>query len=69
MIGQTIVQQGYQMPCHSHVGEQMTWVMSGVCRFEIEGKTVEVGANEMITIPANVEHSAYAVEGRLVNRQ
>ena len=62
MIGQTIVQQGYQVPMHSHDNEQVTWVMSGTWRFQIDGKTVEVGANEMITIPANVEHSAYAVE-------
>lgn len=62
MIGLTEVAQGYQVPAHSHPNEQITWVMSGKWRFRLEGKTVEVGAGEMITIPANVEHSAEAVE-------
>lgn len=62
MVGQTLVKKGYQVPTHAHENEQITWVMSGAWRFELEGKTVIVGANEMITIPANEPHSAFAVE-------
>jgi quercetin dioxygenase-like cupin family protein len=62
MIGRTDVQKGYVVPLHSHPNEQVTWVISGKWRFRLEGKTVEVGPNEMIFIPANVEHSAEAVE-------
>ena len=62
MVGQTLVKRGYQVPMHAHDNEQVTWVMSGTWRFELEGKTVLVGPNEMITIPANEPHSAYAVE-------
>jgi quercetin dioxygenase-like cupin family protein len=62
MIGRTDVEQGYLVPLHSHPNEQVTWVISGKWRFRLEGKTVEVGPNEMIFIPANVEHSAEAVE-------
>jgi len=62
MIGLTEVAQGYIVPPHSHDNEQVTWVMSGRWRFQLEGKTVEVGPGEMIFIPANVVHRAEAVE-------
>lgn len=62
MIGRTDVEKGYVVPLHAHPNEQVTWVMSGKWRFRLEGKTVEVGPNEMIFIPANVEHTAEAVE-------
>jgi quercetin dioxygenase-like cupin family protein len=62
MIGRTDVEKGYVVPLHSHPNEQVTWVMSGKWRFHLEGKTVDVGPNEMIFIPANVEHTAEAVE-------
>ena len=62
MIGRTDVEKGYVVPAHSHDNEQMTFVVSGKWRFQLEGRTVEVGANEMIFIPANVVHTAEAVE-------
>ena len=62
MIGLTEVEQGYVVPPHSHDNEQMTFVTSGRWRFTLEGKTTDVGPNEMIFIPANVVHTAVAVE-------
>jgi quercetin dioxygenase-like cupin family protein len=62
MVARTEVEQGYVVPLHAHDNEQITWVMSGKWRFALEGKTVDVGPNEMISIPANVPHTAEAVE-------
>ena len=62
MIARTEVECGYVVPLHSHDNEQITWVMSGMWRFTIDGKSVDVGPNEMISIPANVAHTAEAVE-------
>lgn len=62
MIGLTEVAQGYVVPPHAHPNTQMTFVTHGRWRFSIEGKTTEVGPNEMIFIPANVVHTAVAVE-------
>lgn len=62
MVGRTDVAQGYVVPAHSHDNEQVTWVMSGKWRFQLEGKTVDVGPGEMIFIPANVVHTAEALE-------
>ena len=62
MIGQTLVEKGYVVPLHSHDNQQMTFVTSGVWRFKLEDRTVVVGPNEIIFIPANVPHTAEALE-------
>ena len=62
MIALTEVDKGYVVPLHSHDNQQITWVMSGKWRFTLEGKTIDVGPGEMISIPANVVHTAVAVE-------
>ena len=62
MIGLTEVEKGYVVPLHAHDNEQMTFVTQGKWRFTIEGKITDVGPNEMIFIPANVAHTATAVE-------
>ena len=62
MVGQTLVEQGYVVPLHSHDNQQVTFVTSGRWRFKLEGRTVEVGPNQMIFIPAIVAHTAEAVE-------
>jgi quercetin dioxygenase-like cupin family protein len=62
MVGRTDVEKGYVVPPHSHDNQQITWVMSGKWRFTLEGKTIDVGPGEMISIPANVVHTAVAVE-------
>jgi quercetin dioxygenase-like cupin family protein len=62
MVARTEVEKGYVVPAHSHPNEQITWVMSGTWRFTLEGKTLDVGPNEMISIPSNAVHSAEAVE-------
>jgi quercetin dioxygenase-like cupin family protein len=62
MIGLTLVEKGCLVPPHAHDNQQMTFVTSGRWRFRLEGKTVDVGPNEMIFIPANEVHSAEAIE-------
>lgn len=62
MIGMTLVDKGYVVPLHAHDNEQVTFVESGVWRFTLEGSTLDVGPGEMIFIPANVQHTAEAIE-------
>ena len=53
MIARTDVARGYVVPPHSHHNEQMTFVVSGVWRFQLEGRTVDVGPNEItVTWPS-----------------
>ena len=62
MISWMECKQGCYVPPHSHHNEQLTFVISGRWRFEIDGKTLIVGPNEMLYIPPNMIHSAEALE-------
>ncbi|HLG14620.1 MAG TPA: cupin domain-containing protein [Blastocatellia bacterium] len=62
MIAWMECERGCRVPPHSHENEQLTFVISGSWRFEIDGETIFVGPNEMLHIPSNVVHSAEAVE-------
>lgn len=62
MIAWMECEQGCSVPLHSHENEQLTFVISGKWRFEIDGNIIFVGPNEMLHIPSNVPHSAEAVE-------
>jgi unsaturated pyranuronate lyase len=62
MISWMECKKGCYVPAHSHDNEQLTFVVSGCWRFEIDGKTIIVGANEMLHIPSNVVHAAEAIE-------
>ena len=54
--------KGSFVPAHSHANEQLTFVVKGRWRFEMDGKEIFVGANEIFFIPPNVVHAAEAVE-------
>jgi len=62
MIAWMECKQGCLVPPHSHQNEQLTFVTRGKWRFEIAGKELFVGPNEMVYIPSNAVHSAEAVE-------
>ncbi len=62
MAGMITLQKGSHVPKHSHVSEQLTYVLEGSLRFLIEGREILVGAGEILVIPAWVEHEATAIE-------
>jgi quercetin dioxygenase-like cupin family protein len=62
MAGMITLQKGSHVPKHSHVSEQLTYVIEGALRFVIEGREILVSAGEILVIPAWVEHEATAVE-------
>jgi len=62
MAGMITLQKGSVVPKHSHVSEQLTWVIEGSLRFVINGEVIVVSAGEILVIPAWVEHEATAVE-------
>ncbi len=62
MIAWMECKQGCIVPPHSHKNEQLTFVTRGRWRFEIGGKELFVGPNEMVYIPPNTVHAAVAVE-------
>jgi quercetin dioxygenase-like cupin family protein len=62
MAGLITLEKGSHVPKHSHVSEQLTYVIEGSLRFLIDGREIMVSAGEILVIPAWVEHEATAVE-------
>jgi quercetin dioxygenase-like cupin family protein len=62
MAGMITLQKGSHVPKHSHVSEQLTYVIEGSLRFLINGEEILVKAGEILVIPAWVEHEATALE-------
>jgi quercetin dioxygenase-like cupin family protein len=65
MIAHVYLAKGAIVPEHSHHNEQLTYILEGKLRFSIDGKTIEVAAGEVLHIPANVPHTAEALEDTL----
>lgn len=53
---------GAIVPRHSHPNEQITMIVSGALRFEFDREEIIVRAGEMLVIPGEEPHSAYALE-------
>ena len=47
---------------HAHEGEQITSVVDGELFFELEGRTVRIGAGEAIAIPPGVSHAVFTLK-------
>jgi len=68
MIAQVYLAKGAIVPKHSHENEQLTYILEGRLCFwlgEDESEVVEVGAREVLHIPAHLPHKAEALEDTL----
>ena len=68
MVAQVFLKKGCIVPRHSHVNEQVTYILEGALRFWIgEEPGVErvVRAGEVLVIPSNLPHKAEALEDTL----
>jgi len=61
-ISQLLLKKGAAVPRHSHVNEQYSWIISGALKFVFDDREILVGEGEVLVIPANVAHSAVALE-------
>jgi quercetin dioxygenase-like cupin family protein len=62
MLARILLKKGCVVPEHSHVNEQLTWVVEGALKFWIDGKEIVVRAGEVLCIPSNMPHKAEALE-------
>ncbi len=62
MLARVLLKKGCVVPRHSHVNEQITYILEGALKFDIEGKEIVVNAGEVLCIPSNVPHAAVAME-------
>jgi quercetin dioxygenase-like cupin family protein len=68
MIAHVYLKKGDDVPRHSHVNEQITYILEGALQFWLgpEGdREVTVRAGEVLVIPSNLEHRALALEDTL----
>jgi len=65
MVAQVFIVKGGVVPTHQHESEQLTYIMEGALKFELEGMEVVVRAGEVLHIPSNVPHRAVALEDTL----
>ncbi|HET7205128.1 MAG TPA: cupin domain-containing protein [Terriglobales bacterium] len=61
MIARVLLKKGCIVPEHSHVNEQVTYILDGALKFWIDGKEIVVNAGEVLTIPPNMPHKAEAL--------
>jgi quercetin dioxygenase-like cupin family protein len=61
-ISQLLLKKGATVPRHSHMNEQYSWIISGALKFVFDDREILVGEGEILLIPANVSHSAVALE-------
>src|SRR5271170_2651560 len=65
MVAQVFLKKDAVVPEHRHESEQITYILEGALKFELEGKVVVVRKGEVLHIPSNVPHRAVALEDTL----
>ncbi len=65
MVAQVFIAKGGVVPEHFHESEQITYILEGALKFEIEGRELVVAAGEVLRIPSHVPHRAVALEDTL----
>ena len=61
-IARVELKKGCVVPEHSHVNEQLTYIVEGSLKFWIDGKEIIVRSGEVLCIPSNMPHKAEALE-------
>ena len=66
MVAQLGLSKDCVVPLHHHESEQISVVLQGAMKFELEGREVIVRGGEVLVIPSNLPHSALAIEDSTV---
>ena len=61
MLARILLKKGCVVPMHSHLNEQLTYILEGALKFLIDGREIVVNAGEVLTIPAHMPHQAEAL--------
>ena len=69
MVAQVFLEKGCVVPRHSHVHEQISYIVEGALHFRMgaDGEREQiVRAGEVLVLPSNVPHEAVALEESFV---
>ncbi|MBI4906411.1 MAG: cupin domain-containing protein [Acidobacteria bacterium] len=61
-MARLVLKKGASVPEHAHHNEQISTMLEGSLFFRIGGKELTLAEGESVVIPANVPHSAEAME-------
>jgi quercetin dioxygenase-like cupin family protein len=62
MLARVYIKKDGHVPLHHHHNEQVTYILEGALKFAIDGKEIVVRAGEVLCIPSNMPHEAWALE-------
>ncbi len=62
MVSRVLLKKGCIVPLHSHVNEQITYILEGALKFWIDEREIVVHAGEVLCIPSGMPHKAEALE-------
>lgn len=62
MVCEISLAEGSVIAAHAHPHEQITYIISGKCRYTVGEETKEVGTGDSVLIPGNVPHSIVILE-------
>lgn len=62
MLAHVFIAKDGVVPTHQHESEQISYILEGALKFELEGKEIVVRKGEVLLIPSNVPHKAVALE-------
>jgi quercetin dioxygenase-like cupin family protein len=62
MLARVLMKKGAHVPLHHHHNEQVTYILEGALKFNVGGKKIVVRAGEVLCIPPNMPHEAWAEE-------
>ena len=62
MLARVLMKKGAHVPLHQHHNEQVTYIQEGALKFAVGGKEIVVRAGEVLCIPSNMPHEAWALE-------
>lgn len=65
MLARVFIKKDGHVPLHHHHNEQLSYILEGALKFAINGKEIVVRAGEVLCIPANMPHEAWALEDTL----
>ena len=62
MLARVLMKKGAHVPLHHHHNEQVTYILEGSLKFNVGGKEIIGRAGEVLCIPPNMPHEAWAEE-------
>ena len=62
MVARVLLKKGCVVPMHSHANEQVTYILQGALKFQVDGREIVVSAGEVLCIPPHMPHQAEALE-------